>query len=218
MKVKLLTVCTDPSNEALQILKYSLDKYGWDYEILVAPEWKGFSTKLITVQEYLISADVDAFFFCNAYDCVVLSDMQEAIDGIELNYGLDKMVFSAERGCWPESTYEVHYEPKLSHGFNYLNSGLYYSPKEKFLSVMRSNPPQYSDDDQLFFTKEYLFGEHKNIVLDQNCEVFQCYSFIDPDDYAYGEDRLMNGKTGTLPVIIHANARNDLSPIYKMLK
>jgi len=218
MKVKLLTVCTDPSNEALQILKYSLEKYVWDYEVLVAPEWKGFGTKLLTIYDYLQTSDIDAFFFCDAYDCAVLGDMDEALYNIQLHYGFDKMVFGAERGCWPEGAYECHYEPKLDHGFNYLNSGVYYSPKDKFLSLMNRNTPQYSDDDQLYFTKEYLFGDKENIVLDQNCEVFQCYSFIDDGDYLYHNYRLENMKTESLPVIVHGNGRADLSPIYKMIK
>jgi hypothetical protein len=217
MKVKLITVCTDPNNEALQILKYSLEKYQWDFEILIAPEWRGFGTKLITVQQYLVNSDIDAFFFCDAYDCLALNTMHEAIISIEETYGLDKMVFSAERGCWPIPEHNVHYKPILDHGFNYLNSGLYYSPKDKFLSVMSKNPPQYADDDQLYFTTEYLFNDNKDIVLDQNCEVFQSYSFIEDDDYWYGNTYVRNLKTGTMPCIFHGNGKSDMTKLYELI-
>lgn len=216
MKVKLITVCTDPNDAGLQQLKRSLDEYKWNYEILVAPEWKGFGTKLLTVYAYLQNTDVDAIFFCDAYDCVVLATMEEALSEIEDNYGLDKMVFSAERGCWPKPDYAKYYEPILEHGYNFLNSGLYYAPKEFYIKLLDKYMPDFESDDQMYFTDKYLFEGGSKIVLDQNCEVFQSYSFIQDDDYFYGEGVLHNLKTKTIPILIHGNGRTDLTPIYNL--
>lgn len=218
MKVKLLTVCTDPSNEALQALKYSLDTFKYDYEVLVAPEWRGFGTKLLTVYEYILSSDIDAFIFCDAYDCFAIGSMNECLETIQKKYGLDKMVASSERGCWPEGSYEKYYDPILEHGYNYLNSGLYYCPRQVFIDLMEEKMPLYSTDDQLYFTDHYLFNENSNIVLDQNCEVFQCYSFIGEGDYYYSDRLLHNLKTKTMPIIIHGNGKEPLEKIYNLLK
>lgn len=216
MKVKLITVCTDPTDAGLQQLKKSLDKHKWDYEVLVAPEWKGFGTKLITIYNYLKNSDVDAIFFCDAYDCIALGTMDEALWSIDSKYGLDKMVFSSERGCWPAPDYAKYYEPILEHGYNYLNSGLYYAPKEAYLKLLDKYIPEYENDDQMYFTDKYLFDDNSKIVLDQNCEALQCYSFIGEDDYLYGLDRVHNLKTKTIPVLFHGNGRTDMTKLYEL--
>lgn len=217
MKVKLITVCTDPNDYGLQQLKRSLDQFNWPHEILVAPVWKGFGTKLLTVASYLQNNNIDAIFFCDAYDCVVLGTMEEALDKLEANYGLDKMVCSSERGCWPLPDYNQYYKNQFEHRYNFLNSGLYYTPKDVYLKLIETKIPEFSDDDQLYLTEHFLFNENSNIVLDNGCDIFQSYSFIEEGDYSYYLNRITNLKTETSPVIIHGNGRQDLTQIYNLI-
>ncbi len=201
MKIKLLTVYTDPTVPGLDKLKKSLDKHGWEYEFIQAPAWRGFGTKLITVYNYLLNSDIDAFFFADAYDVVALGTMEEALSKLDTT----RITFSAEKNCWPDKSLEKYYEPLSESGFSYLNSGLYFAPKQLFLNLFGVDEPIYESDDQLWATKHYLFNENSNIILDTEQAVFNSHSFIADGEYQYINGRVeVNGER---PVLVHSNAR-----------
>lgn len=223
--IQLITVTSDIKYQGFQDLIYSLDKFKWPFTVMET-DWRGFGTKLIETYKLLKNnPEIDGFFFCDANDVVVLGALQEAYEKLEATYGTDKMVCSAERGCWPVPFWEIHYPEKFDHRYNYLNSGLYYSPSELFINLIESYMPAYEDDDQQFLTKVFLFDNLDRIVLDNNCEVFQSYSFIEEGDYKYVLDpnprlspRLNNLKTGTFPTIVHGNGRSDMTKVLELLK
>lgn len=215
--IKLITVASHLEVTGLHKLVQSLDKQQFHY-IVLNTEWKGFGTKLLTVRDYLLAnPDITHFFFADAYDVVCLGSMEEALSKLEKISGNDKMIVSAERGCWPNPDYERFYPNIFEHGYNYLNSGLYYSPTQIFLNLFEKEPPVYNSDDQLWLTEKFLFDENSDIVLDNNCEVFQSYSFIEDGDYEYSEDGVFNAKTGTWPILVHGNGRSDLTKIYELI-
>ncbi len=76
--------------------------------------------------------------------------------------------------------------------------------------------PQYKSDDQWYFSMQYLFGRWP-INLDNNCDVFQCYSFIEDGDYTVAEKRVLNNKTGTMPLFFHGNGKTDMTKINELL-
>lgn len=201
MKVKLLTVFTDPNVQGLHDLHRTLDKTGWDHDFIQASQWLGFGTKLLTVYKYLQTSDIDAFFFADAYDVVALGSMGEAISKLDTS----KITFSGEKNCWPDSDLEKYYEPIKQGGFNYLNSGLYFAPKELFLNLFYIDAPEYSSDDQLWATHHYLFNEKSNIVLDTEQKVFNSHSFIADGEYGYENGRIQIN--GNQPCLIHSNGR-----------
>lgn len=212
----MLKVITVTNNiERTQPLINSLDKFGWDTTVLVV-DWKGFGTKLITTYEYLkANPDIDRFIFCDAHDVVVLGTPDEFES--KLN-DKDKMLFNAERNVWPPPVKEFeHLYKTYEHGFNFLNSGVYYSPSKLFIDIMESAMPEFKSDDQWYFSMQYLFGRW-GIELDNNCEVFQCYSFFKEDDFGYGNHRLDTLKTGTEPIFIHANGGGGMPLIHELLK
>lgn len=215
MNCKLITVFSHPEVDGLHKLIQSATKFGWSDNLVpiqVNP-WQGFGTKLKTVYAYLLANhDVDYLFFCDAYDVVLLGTMEEALSKLDLN----KITVSAERGCWPDGDLEKYYPTRFEHRYNYLNSGLYFAPREKFLKLFEYNMPEYATDDQLWFTRLFLF-EDLDIVLDNNCEVFQSYSFVEEGDYEYSEDGVFNAKTGTWPILFHGNGRSDLTKIYELI-
>jgi hypothetical protein len=210
--MKLLTVATDVSNKKLYDLMASADKFGWNLEIIVT-EWKGFGTKLIETYNHLKkNPQITEFIFVDAYDVIALSTPQEVIEKIK---DRTKMLISVEKNCWPKSELASQY-PKTDSEWKYINSGSYYSPSKLFIDMVEANPPLYIDDDQLYFSLEWLKNQ-SIALLDYDCEVFQAYSFIADDDFGYENKRLQNLKTKSQPVLIHSNGRTDNTKILDLL-
>jgi hypothetical protein len=214
--LEVITVTSSVDEMGFAILTGSLLKQGWRIHALQT-QWSGFSTKLIETYNYLKrNPEVTEFIFCDAFDVVCLGSPEEFLSKLERP---DEMLLSAERGLWPPTMeqYKQWYEPILDHGFNYVNSGLYYSPASLFIQMMERNMPEYENDDQEWLTLNFLFNHDVKINLDRNCDVFQSYSFVADDDYSYGDGRLKNLKTYSLPVFVHGNGRSDMRKVYDIM-
>jgi hypothetical protein len=72
-------------------------------------------------------------------------------------------------------------------------------------------------DDQLWLTNEFL-KKKEDKVLDYNCDIFQSYSFIAEDDFAYENKRLQNLKTKSEPVFIHSNGRTENGKVIELIR
>ena len=211
--MKLLTVATDISNIHLRDLMVSADRNGFDLEVIVA-EWKGFGTKLIQTYNYLINnPDVTEFVFVDAYDVIVLGTLNEFEEKLQ---DRSKMLISVEKNCWPNQNLSSLY-PQVDSDWKYINSGSYFSPSKLFIEMVESNPPLFIDDDQLWLTNEFLKNKEDK-VLDYKCDVFQSYSFIAEDDFAYNDNRLENLKTGTKPIFVHGNGKTNMDNILDLIK
>lgn len=213
----LLTVCSRTDEFGFKMLEKSLKTHNWPYQVYIT-KWKGFGTKIIATYEFLKSRpDVTHIFFCDAYDVVVLGSMEEALSKIQ---DKSKMVIGAERGLWPPDiqVYDSKFE-HFDHGFNYVNSGLYFAPREVFMAYFEENVPEYSTDDQKWLTEVYLNQKNGNIVLDNNCDIFQNYSFLRDLDYNFDhyERRITNLNTDTYPIFFHGNGKTDMTPIYQLI-
>lgn len=210
--MRIITVASNLEVEGLENLVDSLQKFGHDFDIIVT-DWRGFGTKLIEVYEYFRqNEDVQELIFVDAYDVIFLGNSKEIEEKIK---DKTKMLMSVEKACYPKSELASKY-PETKSEWKYINSGTYYAPREVFMNMVENNFPDYSDDDQLYMTLEFLKNPN-SFVLDYDCEVFQCYSFIAEDDYEYRDDRVFNKKTNSIPSIIHGNGRTDLSKVLKLL-
>lgn len=210
--MRIVTVASHLEVEGLENLVHSLQKFRHDFDIIVT-EWRGFGTKIIEVYQYFKqNPDVQEVIFVDAYDVLFLSDAKEIEEKIK---DKRKMLMSVEKACYPKSELAVKY-PETKSEWKYINSGTYYAPREVFMKIVENNYPQFSDDDQLYMTLEFLKNPN-DFVLDYDCEVFQCYSFIAEDDYEYKDNRVYNKKTNSIPSIIHGNGRTDLSKVLKLL-
>lgn len=201
--LKVITVCNDL--QYAQPLIRSLFKHQWDY-VAIEASWKGFGTKLIETYNYLKAhPEVTEFIFCDAYDVLCFGTPGEFIQKLANPY---KMLVSAEKGLWPPSLQPFRNSYKIfEHGFNFLNSGLYYAPSGLFIQEFENNPPFYEIDDQLWMNLKYLLQvwiDGGNITCDNAQTVFNSHSFIAEGEYGY------NGRIqilGNEPVFIHSNAR-----------
>lgn len=214
MNLKVITVTTN-TIETEPLLE-SLRNNGWEYACLTVPQWLGFGTKLITTYNFLKEhEEIDAFIFCDAFDVVALGNIQEFENNLGRNK--DKIILSAERNCWPDKSLERWYEPRTIDGWDFVNSGLYYAPRDKFIEMVERHMPTYDDDDQLYMSKMYLF-EFDDMLLDSNCMLFQSYSFINNGDFSYDNSRVKNLNTDTNPVFIHGNGRTDMTKVRELCK
>jgi hypothetical protein len=101
--------------------------------------------------------------------------------------------------------YEKYYEPLEAHGWNYVNSGLYYSPAKVFMAMMERNMPKYETDDQEWMGMNFLFNDEAEILLDREQKIFNSHSFIREGDYTYENGRLQ--VNGNMPLFAHKNGR-----------
>lgn len=210
--IKALAVTTSPQHT--ERLLESLRRNGWDYACLTVPEWKGFGTKLLAVYEYLREhEEVDRFVFCDAFDVIALGTPEEFDE--KLGYWRDKFVLSAERGCWPDESLRRFYEPIEEHGFNFVNSGLYYCSRAQYLDMMDRLLPEYHTDDQLYMTDQFLF-ERDDMVLDRLQRFFNSHSFIADGEYVYANGRVQ--VLGEQPVFVHCNGKTLDHKLEEMLK
>jgi len=202
--IKLITVCSHP--EHAEALRRSAELHNWDFVCIHVPEWKGFGMKLIETYNYLKAhPEVERFVFCDAFDVVVFGTPEEFE---EKHIWHDNMLLSCERGLWPPILHpfkERYIEYK--HRFNYINSGLYYSPSGTFISLVEKYKPSFDTDDQYWMNMVYLFeGMDLNIMEDSCQRVFNSHSFIDEGQYGYdgGRIQIMNCE----PVFVHSNGRS----------
>lgn len=207
--LKVITVTTDI--KATGRLIKSLDKNGWEYEVIFT-EWKGFGTKLIKTYEYLkANPEVDRFIFCDAFDVVAMGTPAEFEEGI----GTYDMLVSAERGLWPPylQPFKAQYV-QFEHGFNYPNSGLYYAKSKYFIWLFEKYAPFYEIDDQYWINMCYILEHHVGMDYDQ--EILNSHSFIKENEYTYENGRIQI--LGNEPVFIHSNSRSVDEKLEALLK
>lgn len=198
--IKVITVSSQP--ELTIPLLDSLRKFGWNYAMLIV-DWKGFGTKLISVYEYLkANPDVTEFIFCDAHDVIVLGTPNEFMDKIEG----DLIILSAEKKLWPPilTPFTCKY-PRTDGGFNYINSGLYYSKTEEFIYLFEKYPPFFEIDDQFWLNMAYLMEKAGTIQIDYTQSIFNSHSFIEDGEYTYENNRVQI--LGNEPLFIHFNGR-----------
>lgn len=204
-KIKVITVATSDTPQ-LQALIRSAKRHGMDLTVLGLGEpWQGFGMKIILTRDYLKTLQgYTHFIFVDAYDTLFLKPVTEVPDCL---------LFSTEKQPWPDT--DAPYEGKQDGTWKYLNSGCYSAPINEWLKLVEETPPQYSDDDQRYFTSIHLGGKIVPIILDKECTLFQSYAFAAPGDFTI-TDTLTNNITKTQPAIIHFNGKCLDQKIYNM--
>jgi len=215
--LKVITVTNSP--EHAEPLIRSLVANNWDY-VVIETEWKGFGTKLIETYNYLkANPDVTEFIFCDAFDVLALGNEDEFKE--KLGARFDKLVCSCERGLWPPTLipFKTEYE-EHKHGFNYVNSGLYYAPSKVFIKLFEKYPPFYEIDDQQWLNMAYLL-RNKNVFGATICpdfeqSIFNSHSFIHDGEYGYENGRIQI--LGNEPIFVHKNGRTIDEKLDNLMK
>ena len=199
--LKIISVCDDRSRA--HQLERSLQKQGYDYEIIQA-SWRGFGTKLNQTYEYLMqNPDVKRFIFLDGYDTYAMGKPSE------LNIVGDSLI-STEINCWPDAERFEHY-PNTKSRFKFANSGSYYMTADLFKSLMQKTNVSNSDDDQRIMTDWVLSN---NLQLDYEQDVFMSLCGITLNkDYEINGKRLLTSQF-TMPTFVHGNGKANMEHIY----
>jgi hypothetical protein len=141
--------------------------------------------------------------FSDSYDVINLSTSKEIIKKYE-KLGIDKIIFSSEKTCWPDSKLSTHY-PSRDTEYKYLNSGGFIGMAKDILELINESSIKDEYDDQLFYTNLFLF-EKTNIILDYYCEIFQTLNNAEKDIQINTKcNRIVNRLYNTIPCLIHGN-------------
>lgn len=217
----VLTVGTD-YNDGLKRLETSLRRFGYPYRILGLGEtWYGGDDILhnpgagqkVNILRKELEAIVNReenpiILFLDGYDTIVLQPANQLVKVFEDSK--QKIIFGAEKVCWPDRGLARQY-PKVDSPWKYLNSGQFIGHAEDLLKLMNDGIDD-ADDDQLYYTKKFLEGEH-GIALDHECRIFQCLQGSEADvrlDHGYAQ--LHNNVHGSMPFVAHGNG--DISCKY----
>jgi len=212
MKCKLITTVSDPRHPGWLKLKYSLDKFGWDYAIC-GTEYHQFGSKMVNAYNYAKKTDCTHLFIVDAYDVVVLGTMSEAVR----NLPMDAIVFNAERNAWPYEQWFLLY-PECKSSFKYLNGGMSFVSVYRFLNMFGDNPILHTDNDQVVLAKTFLLKRDEyNMRLDTNCDTFQTLCGTDWGDFRIQDGKVFNRETGSFPLLIHGNGKHPMDKIIDLL-
>lgn len=202
MKLKVLSISDTGSHKGWIENKSSLEKFGFDYELLIKPFEFGGQMKHIAkwCEEY--TGDCTHIAYSDAWDTVVLSSPQEVIDKFKKHYGYLKMLVSGEKNCYPHPEKAKDYPYIIdASAWRYVNAGNFICEIEFFKELSKKLLPD--SHDQVWIRDMYF--EHQNkISIDHECRIMQSIGFENSDEFAITRDkRILNRKTGSLPVWIH---------------
>lgn len=213
MKIKTIATATSQNNLGYKKFIESLNKFKWDYDI-ISHNYVAYGSKMKNAYEYAKKTDATHLFILDAYDIVVLGTLEEAIYKMDNTSGV---VFNAEKACWPHGDLAEYY-PHVFSPWKYLNGGAAFVEVRSFIRLFEENPIKDTDNDQENLTKIFLEKREKyNMTLDNYCDVFQSIAFEHEDDFEYLNNRLINMKTFTCPIIIHGNGKTNMSKIYELI-
>jgi GR25 family glycosyltransferase involved in LPS biosynthesis len=157
--------------------------------------------KITLLKKYINNLpDHDVILFTDAYD-VFYAEKLETITQRYLSFRKNA-VFSAERYCYPDQSLANQY-PYSNTQYRFLNSGTFITTVGELKNIL-SNEVDDNDDDQLYYTKEFLSGNH-DMTLD-----YEQYIFITHEETARKEgNQLFNPLTDTYSCIYHGNGGQD---------
>ena len=209
-----ITVANKPKPE-LDILKKSCELNGIELKVLGLdmPNIKighgiGFGQKLMLLRNYLQNLNNnDIFVFVDAYDVVVTCDAKEILTKF-LSFNT-KILFSAEKYCWPDQNKTNKYKINNTNQPNFLNSGTFMAYVQPFKQFYDENSSIINEqtDDQRYYTNLYLkYQNNPNfITLDRESKIFMCLAGSNDIKFDPVKNRYRNTKTNQYPCIIHAN-------------
>jgi procollagen-lysine,2-oxoglutarate 5-dioxygenase, invertebrate len=211
-------VSNKPTHPILLQMKQDAEVNKWDLTVLgsslladgtplpIGP-FDGFGFKILLAREFLNTLqDDDIMLFTDGHDVRILATPEEVIQRF-LTFNT-RIVFSAERNCWPHAESAKYYKTSTNPFivYKYLNSGGYigYVSDLKQLMDEEFYTITQTTDDQGFFTQLYLKYQNKPgfIQLDTMCRIFQSLHLAENDIDTY---TLRNTMTKQTPLIWHGN-------------
>lgn len=224
MNILYITVATDCNNIGFQIFQSSCNKHNIKFKNIGSnKKWLGGNMnnvgggiKINLLKQELLSWSSDdlkntIIVFTDSYDVINLSSCEDILLKYS-KYPVGTILFSTEKTCWPDSSLSSFYEDSY-----YLNSGGYIGYANNILSLLNIDIPD-DYDDQLYFTKIYLFCNNGNIILDKNNYIFQTYHCSN-NEIIVDNNKIYNKYTKTYPCLLHFNgpSKTNITNINNLL-
>jgi hypothetical protein len=217
-KLFYITVATKP-HEILNQIKGRIEKQNEKIIVLGEQEnrpigWNSvgnFGVKLREVRDFLLRpeiADEDIILFTDAYDVIYQGDFDEIVARF-LEFS-KPLVFGCETTCNPIPSYEQYYQFR-SCEFPYLNSGLFIGRAWALRKCFAGYQYNDRDDDQGFWTVQFLDKNKDLFVLDYHNRIFLNTYGIDLSLIKKDGDKFRY--KGAAPSFIHVNGpdKNELN-------
>ena len=212
-ELKALAVATENTDGFKRLQKSSL-KYGFEIEPLgMDEEWLGGDlengpgggqkVRLLRDKMRVLNGSTP-ILFTDGYDVIINSHANDILKIWREKFN-EKIVFASEMSCWPNPDLADDY-PESTTDYRFLNSGAFIGKVIDLYELIRETI-HYSDDDQLYYTDRFLRKSH-DVVLDTNCEIFQCLNGALQADHIHVDKTrgcIYNRHTDTYPKVIHAN-------------
>lgn len=153
--------------------------------------------------------------FTDSYDVIFTSTLTEIHKKFKEFDA--KIVFGAEKFCWPDKSLAKDYPTVAPKASRYLNSGMFMGYGRNVYELI-NRPVEDTDDDQLFYTKLYLDSDirkHLGIKLDIESKIFQNLNGAKDDvkldvNVKTGSGVLQNINFLTNPSVVHGNGPSKL--------
>ncbi|XP_017060084.1 procollagen-lysine,2-oxoglutarate 5-dioxygenase [Drosophila ficusphila] len=219
-KIKVFTVATEPTDGYNRYLRSSRV---YDIEVTtlgLGEEWKGgdmqrpgggFKLNLLrkAIAEFKDDPEV-IILFTDSYDVLFTTTLETIYDRFE-DLGA-KILFSAEKYCWPDKSLANDYPEIEGKASRFLNSGAFIGYASQVYALLE-DPIDDTDDDQLYFTKIFLDESKRaklDMKLDTQSRLFQNLHGAKNDvklkvDLETNQGVLQNVNFMTSPAIIHGN-------------
>lgn len=199
-RVVAVTFETDANHPGLRRLCKSLVKWGWDYQVVLEPRWKGFGFKFKSIAGRCRQLG-------DAYDWAVSIDSRDFVavgPPTDFQPPPVPLLLSTEENCWQSPVARADY-PSKPGVWRFAHSP--FTIDLRRCELLRDGEVADTDDDQRHCHRLYLEGGRGEVDLDYDCRVVQSIAFNHPwtDYFAVEGDRVRNLKTGSLPLAIHAN-------------
>jgi hypothetical protein len=192
---------TDAANPGLARLRRSLDRLGWDFELVLERRWRGFGRRLKAVVERCRSLG-------DRYSHAVHVDSRDVVavgPATEFVAPTVPLLLATEKAAWPRPELQSLYPPPPTpHPWKHAHSQ--FVVRLDRLDLLDCAHVRDNYDDQLHVTELFLRGSPE-IALDYDCRYVQSIAHSNPwqADFAVEDGRVHNLKTGSLPLIVHGN-------------
>jgi hypothetical protein len=209
-KLRYITVATKP-HEILNRIKDRVEKQNEKIIVLGEQEnraigWNSmgnFGVKLREVRDFLLRpevADDDIILFTDSYDVIYQGNFYEIVT--RFTEFSKPLVFGCETTCNPIPSYEQYYQYR-DYEFPYLNSGLFIGTAWALRKCFVGYQYNDRDDDQGFWTVQFLDKNKDFFVLDYQNRLFLNTYGIDLS--LIKQDGGKFSYKGAAPSFIHVN-------------
>lgn len=207
VKPVIVTYDTHADHPGLARLIRSLDKWGWEKEVVIERGWRGFGRRLKAVVErcrtlgdrYTHAIHVDA------RDVVFVAPPSDFVAPPV------PLLFATEQALWPPVPgLKELYPPPPSMPFCHAHSQ--YTVDLSRLDLLNCDDIPDHKDDQLHAHEVFLSG-NPEVALDYNCVYVQSVAHCHPWQkfFAVEGERVRNLLTGSLPLSLHGNGQTTMT-------